>query len=135
MAIIVSAPDAFFDCEVWEFDLTVSEPDGSGPMNLAGSDLFVRFKSLSDNAVIGECDTTRGDGSLTILDAAAGTVRISLTSAGRTWSLPTVRPGELMLASTVVGDLFRQPMGQPGQQRGIGRIEIRVLPSTGVRSA
>jgi hypothetical protein len=132
MAIIVSAPEAFFDAEPWSFDLTINQPDGSGPMDLTGSRLFVAFRSLADNAVVGVCDTTSNDGSLAIIDPVAGAVRFFVQSAGRKWRLPACMPGGLMLKSTVVGDLFRLPPGQGGSFRGIGRIEIPVLPSTGL---
>ncbi len=130
MAIIVSAPDAFFDCEVWEFDLTINEPDGSGPMNLTGSALFVRFMSLADNVEVGTCDTAGADGSLIIVNGPAGLVRLVVPSIGRTWRLPVRAPCALALRSTVIGDLFRRA-SDGAKPRGIGRIEIGVLPSTG----
>lgn len=99
MAIIVSAPDAFYDAEPWEFDLTVNELDGSAPMNLTGSELFVRFVSLSDNVSVGVCNTAAANGSLTIVEPAAGKVRVSVPSQGRTWRLSAVRPGALLLPS------------------------------------
>lgn len=130
MAIIVSAPDAFYDAEPWEFDLTVNESDGSAPMDLTGSELFVRFVSLSDNVPVGVCSTAAANGSLTIADPLAGKVRVIVPSQGRTWRLSAVRPGGLLLPSTVVGDLFRRASAQ-GEPKGIGRIQVRVLPSTG----
>lgn len=132
MAIIVSTPDAFFDAEPWSFDLSINQPDGSGALDLTGSRLYVAFRSLADNVAVGACDTAANDGSLTIIDGAAGAVRFFVQSAGRKWRLPACMPGGLMLKSTVVGDLFRPPPGQGTSFQGVGRIEIPVLPSTGL---
>lgn len=132
MAIIVSTPDAFFDTEPWGFDLTVNELDGSGPMNLTDSRLYAIFKSLSDGTTVGECDTELNDGSLTILDGPAGRVRFRVPNECRMWRLPVCTPGGLMLRSTVIGDLHRLPPGSDWSWEGIARIEVPVLPSTGL---
>lgn len=132
MGIIVSAPDAFFDAEPWLFDLTINQPDGSGPLDLSGSRLFVRFASLVDNLLVGACDSGAGDGSLAILEGPAGSVRFNLTNAGRTWRLPVSMAGALELRATVVGDLYRLPPGPNTVWDAVARIKIDVLPSTGL---
>ncbi len=132
MAIIVSAPDAFFDAEPWTFDLVINAVDGLGPLDLTGSRLYASFLSLSDNAAVGICDTSGADGSLTITDAPAGKVRFRVPNADRTWRLPAIAPGALMLRSTVVGDLYRLAGGEGAAWDAIARIEIGVLPSTGL---
>lgn len=132
MAIIVSAPDAFFDAEPWAFDLVINAADGSGPLNLTGSRLYVAFRSLSDNVTVGACDTAGTDGSLTITDAPAGKVRFRVPNAGRTWHLPATAPGALMLRSTVVGDLYRLAGEVGASWDAVARIEIGILPSTGL---
>lgn len=132
MAIIVSAPDAFFDAEPWAFDLVISAADGPGPLDLTGSRLYAAFRSLSDNVAVGACDTAGTDGSLTITDAQAGKVRFRVPNVGRTWRLSAIAPGALMLRSTVVGDLYRLAGGEGASWDAIARIEIGVLPSTGL---
>lgn len=131
MAIIVSAPDAFFDAEPWEFSLQINEPDGSGAIDLTGSRLFVRFASLADGVEVGTCDSDATNASLVIAPGVAGSAVFSLPSQGRSWRAPRTFPAALAQPTTVVGDLYRQAPGTT-KWRPIGRIQFPVLPSTGL---
>ena len=131
MAIIVSAPDAFFDAEPWGFDLTLRQPGGTALLDLTDSELYVTFRALDDDAAVGVCDTRASDGSLAVADPAGGVARFLLPSAGRIWRAPRRLPSSLLFKAGVVGDLYRLPPGPGGVWVGIARIRIDVLPSTG----
>ena len=131
MAIIVSAPDAFFDAEPWGFDLSLRQPGRTALLDLTGSELYVAFQALDDDAPVGVCDTRDSGGSLVIANAPGGVGRFLLPSAGRIWRAPRRLPSSLLFKAGVVGDLYRLPPGPGGVWVGIARIRIDVLPSTG----
>lgn len=129
MAITASSPDAFFDGEDFAWEQTILQADGSTPLDLTGSRLFVKFVDAS-KTLVGICDSAANDGSLVIAPGATGVAAFRIPVAGRTWKPQFYGFLRLTLPSDVRGDLYRYPSGST-VPIGVCTLDFTVQPGTG----
>ncbi|MDP4023718.1 hypothetical protein Q8W71_13865 [Methylobacterium sp. NEAU 140] len=87
MAITASSPDAFFESDPWSWDFTVTQADGTTPLDLTGLRLLARFCDQAENAVA-VCDSAAANGTLVIPTPSNGGCTFTIPVAGRTYKVP-----------------------------------------------
>lgn len=129
--ILLSGLDeALNDAAVWRETFVIGDTTTGEPMSLVGRSFLITFRVLQSWAEVVTVGTGLGDGSLSITDAAAGSLSLVSLPAQRPYTVPLGNVGSLLYERSVRGDVLSWLTAKPAEPEYMGYIIFNLRAST-----